>query len=482
MAGLAVYETWTAGCIAAAVSRGEVSAIDVTRLALARMADTEPAIHAFCTPLAEQAMRDAAALDARIGRGETVGRLAGVPIGVKDLILMRGVPSAMGSPLYIDFVPDEDDIVVERIRAADAIIVGKTNTSELGYAATGRNPLFPVTRNPWDLALTPGGSSAGSAAAVAAGVVPVALGSDAGGSVRIPAAFCGLFGMKPSMGRVPLYPGCRDARFPGLSSWESLEHIGPITRGVADAGLLLSVIAGPDSRDRHSIPTGDVDWCAAARGSVSRLRIGYSADLGYAAVSPDVAQIFATGVEVFSRALDCLTEQADPGWQDPMPAFSALEALDTDLTGLRKLAARHGAAISPGLRALLDRHWTAEAFTDAIAARKAVCTAAARLLSRFDLFLTPTTATAPFPVEFDGPTEIGGRVVRADEWACFTFPFNMTGQPASTVVAGWTAQGLPVGMQIVGGHLADALVLRASAAFERACPWNQRRPAIGRPC
>ena len=482
MGRIADLHGWNAVRIAGAVSRQEVSAVDVTRASLARMAATEPLVHAFCTPLPEQALQAAAALDARIARGETVGCLAGVPIGVKDLLLMRGVPAAMGSPLYRDFVPEEDDIVVERILAADAIIVGKTNTSELGYAASGRNPLFPATRNPWNLSRTPGGSSAGSAAAVAAGVVPMALGSDAGGSVRIPASFCGLFGMKPSMGRVPLYPGCRDARFPGLSSWESLEHIGPISGSVADGGLLLSVIAGPDGRDRHSIPTCDVDWRAAARGSVSRLRVGYSADLGYAAVDPEVARIFESGVAVFSREFDCSTEQADPGWEDPMPAFAALEALDTDLTGLRTRARPHREIISPGLLSLLDRRWTAEEFTDAIVARKAVCTAAARLLSRFDLFLTPTTATAAFPVEVDGPAEIGGRTVGHDDWACFAFPFNMTGQPASTVVAGWTKQDLPVGIQIVGGHLADALVLRASAAFERACPWNDRRPVIGPPC
>ena len=468
--------------IAAAVSRREVSATDVTRASLARMEAVEPLIHAFCTKLPKQALQAAAALDARIARGEAVGCLAGVPVGVKDLVLMRGVPSAMGSPLYRDFVPEEDDIVVERIQAADAIIVGKTNTSELGYAASGRNPLFPATRNPWDPSRTPGGSSAGSAAAVAADIVPLALGSDAGGSVRLPASFCGLFGMKPSMGRVPLYPGCRDGRFPGLSSWESLEHIGPLSHSVADAGLLLSVIAGPDSRDRHSVPTCDVDWRAAAQGSVSGLRVGYSADLGYAAVDPEVARIFEAGVTVFSHELGCSTEQADPGWENPMPVFAALEALDTDLTGLRALAAPHRAIVSPGLLDLLDRHWTAEEFTDAIVARKAVCTAAAQLLSRFDLFLTPTTATAAFPAEVDGPAEIGGRAVGPDDWACFTFPFNMTGQPASTVVAGWTAQGLPVGIQIVGGHLADALVLRASAAFERACPWNERRPVVGSPC
>ena len=453
-----------AGAIAAAVRARRVTAAAVTEAALARMDRAEPAIHAFCTPMPDQARAAARDIDRRIATGLPVGPLAGVPVAVKDLIMVRGVPTAMGSQLYRDFVPDEDDVVVERLRAADAVILGKTNVSELGYTASGHNALFQTTRNPWNTALTPGGSSAGSAAAVAAGMAPFALGSDGGGSVRIPAALCGVFGMKPSMGRVPLYPGCRDERYPGLSSWESLEHVGPLSRTVADAALMLSVIAGPDGRDRHSLPAADFDW-QAQRGPIRGLRVAYSADLGYATVDAEVARICAQAAAVFERDLGCVVEAANPGWSDPWAAFAALEAMETDLVGLRALVASQNVPVSPALTTLLARHWTATEFTDAIVARKAVCNAMARLMARYDLLLTPTVAAQAFAAELDAPPGV-------EDWAPFTYPMNMTGQPASSVVAGKTAAGLPVGLQIVGRHLDDAVVLRASAAFEQARPWD----------
>jgi aspartyl-tRNA(Asn)/glutamyl-tRNA(Gln) amidotransferase subunit A len=191
-----------------------------------------------------------------------------VPVGIKDLVATKGIRTVMGSVLYKDFVPDEDDIIVERLKAAGAVIIGKTNVPELGYSGVGHSPVFETTRNPWNLALTTGGSSAGSGASVAAGVAPFAIGSDGGGSVRIPAAHCGLYGIKASMGRVPLYPGCRDDRYPGVSSWETLEHIGPLSRTVTDSALMLSVITGPDPRDRYSIPAADFDYVDAVRGDI----------------------------------------------------------------------------------------------------------------------------------------------------------------------------------------------------------------------
>ena len=450
---------WLAG----AVRAGRISAVEATEAALARMQRTEPTIHAFCTPTPDEALAAARAIDRRRARGEPLGALAGVPVAVKDLIATRGVRTAMGSVLYRDFVPDEDDVVVARLRQADAVIVGKTNVSEFGYTASGNNALFPSTCNPWDAALTPGGSSAGSAAAVAAGIVPLALGSDGGGSVRIPAALCGVFGMKPSMGRVPLWPGCRDDRYPGLSSWDSLEHIGPLGRSVADAALMLSVIAGPDPRDRHSLPAADFDWQASGP-LLAGCRVAYSADLGYATVDPEIAAICADAAAVFARDLRCVVEPADPGWPDPYQTFAALEAMESDLTGLRGMVADHAGPVSAALTALLDRPWTAEQFADALVGRKQVCRAMAALMARHDLLLTPTVACQAFAVGHEAPSD-------QEDWAPFTYPINMTGQPASSVVAGWTSGGLPVGLQIVGRHLDDALVLRASAAFEQARPW-----------
>ncbi|MCM2415484.1 amidase [Streptomyces sp. RKAG290] len=469
--------------LARRVRARELSPVEVVDAVTARLAETEPSLHAFCTPAPERAREAARALAGRIARGYRPGPLAGVPFGVKDLISTRGLRTTSGSPAYRDFVPAEDDIVVERMLAADAVVLGKTNASEFGYSATGHNPLFPTTRNPWDTALTPGGSSAGSAAAVAAGVGPLALGSDGGGSVRVPAALCGLVGFKASMGRVPVYPGCRDERFPGVSGWETLEHIGPLSRTVQDAALAVSVLAGPDPRDRHSIPCGDVDWVAAARSGAQEgapgLRIAFSAGLGYLAVDPEVRRVVSDAAAVFSGALGCEVEETDPGWEDPAESFAALIMADTDLGGMRELARLHGSAMSPHLRAMLDRDWTAREFTDAQMARKHVVNRTARFMARYDLLLTPTTCVPAFPVGIEGPTRIDGRQVSPTAWTGFTSPANLTGQPAISVPAGLTSDGRPVGLQIIGRHLADATVLRAAAAFERAAPWAHLRPPTG---
>ncbi|MFE3515274.1 amidase [Streptomyces sp. NPDC059166] len=463
--------------LAARIRKSELSPLEAVDAVLDRTDDADTELHAYCTTVPDQARERARRIGERLAHGEDVGPLAGVPMGVKDLITTRGIRTTSGSPAYEDFVPDEDDIVVERVLGAGAVVLGKTNATEFGYSAVGHNPLFPTTRNPWNTAMTPGGSSAGSAAAVAAGLGPVALGSDGGGSVRVPAAHCGLVGFKAAMGRVPVWPGCRDERYPGVSGWESLEHIGPLTRTVADAALMMSVLAGPDPRDRHSIPCDDVDWTDRARGTgTSGLRVAYSADLGYLAVDPEVRRVVGAAVEVLERDLGCRVDAVDPGWDDPSEAFAALIAAETDLTGMRRLADTYGERMSPHLVAMMRRPWRAEEFTDANMVRKAVVNRTARLMSAYDLFVTPTAAVPPFAVGIQGPELIDGRVVADTAWTGFTFPANLTGQPAVSVPAGWTGDGLPVGMQIVGRHLADAQVLRVAAAFERAAPWAHRWP------
>ena len=439
----------------------------------------EPTLHAFCTPTPELALAMAARVDATIAAGEEVGLLAGVPIGVKDLICTKGIRTASGSPAYADFIPDEDDIVVERAVAAGAVILGKTNVPEFGYSGVGHNPVFETTRNPWNPALTSGGSSAGSGAAVASGMCPLAFGSDGGGSIRIPAAHCGLVGVKASMGRVPLYPGCRDERYPGVSGWESLEHIGPMSRTVADAALMLSAIAGPDARDRHSLPDEGVGWIEAARaGDLRGLHVAYSADWGYAPVDPAVRRIVGEAARAFGDDLGCVVEEAHPGFPDPAEAFWALVALETDLAGMRAMVETYGDRMSPHVVALVTRRWTAEDFSAATIARKGVVNAMWRFMRRYDLVLTPTLAVPPFAVHMQGPEKIDGRPVPSAAWLAFTFPLNLTGQPAASVPAGFTEDGLPVGLQIIGRHLDDRTVLRAAAAFEAVRPWRDRVPPV----
>ncbi len=464
--------------LAAKIRTKQLSAGEVTEAVLKRMDALEPHLHAFCTPTPEVARAAAKAVDAKIAAGQDPGLLGGVPVGIKDLVATKGILTAMGSPLYKDFIPDEDDIVVERLKAAGAVIIGKTNVPELGYSGVGHNPIFETTRNPWNTALTPGGSSAGSGASVAAGVAPFAIGSDGGGSVRIPSAHCGLYGIKASMGRVPLYPGCRDERYPGISSWESLEHIGPMSRTVADAALMLKVITGPDPRDRYSIPAADFDYLEATKGDIKGLRVAYSEDWGYAAVDPEVRRVVSEAVAVFEKDLGCTVERANPGWDDAFGTFWGLVAGDTDLSGMRRIMKGREKEMSPHLVDLLARPWTAEEFTDAKMGRQKLCNKMWRFMAKYDLLLTPTLAVPPFPVHTQGPEIIEGRMVRSTEWLAFTFPMNMTGQPAATIPAGFTRDGLPIGLQIVGRHLDDKTVLRASGAFERARPWAHKWPSL----
>ena len=465
--------------LASLIRSKKLSAVEVTDAVLARMDKLEPILHAYCTPTPDIARQAAKQIEKRIMAGEDVGPLAGVPWGCKDLICTAGIKTASGSLAYADFVPDEDDVVVERMRNAGAVILGKTNVPEFGYSGVGHNPVFATTRNPWNTNLTPGGSSAGSGAAVASGMGPFSIGSDGGGSVRIPSSFSGLYGLKASMGRVPLYPGVKDERYPGVSSWEALEHIGPMSRTVADSALMLSVIAGPDDRDNRSLPLqAGFDWMASLKGDLKGLRVAYSSDWGYAAVDKRVRDIVGKAVKVFERDLGCIVEEASPGWDNPYQAFWALLAGESDLKGMREMERKLGDKMTPHLRDFLKTEWTAEQLTDAMVARKAVNNRMWRFMRNYDLLLTPTLAVPPFEVGIQGPTMIDGREVEPFEWLHFTYPLNFTGQPAASIPAGWTEDGLPIGLQIIGRHLGDALVLRASACFEAAQPWKDRWPPM----
>jgi aspartyl-tRNA(Asn)/glutamyl-tRNA(Gln) amidotransferase subunit A len=448
------------------IGSGVLSPVEVVEDALNRVAATNDALHAFCTLTAEFARERARHVE-RLLREGSAGPLAGLPYAVKDLICTRGIRTTYGSLAYADFIPDTDDISVERLDAAGAINLGKTNASEFGFAANGRNPVFPNTCNPWDPTKTPGGSSAGSAAAVAAGMVPFALGSDGGGSIRIPAALTGLVGFKPSMGRVPVYPGCRDHRYPGASGWESIEHIGPLTTTVGDAALVMDVLAGPDARDRHTLPAGDVDWRATTLDpDVRGLRIGYSPDFGYLAVDREVRAATERAARIFAE-LGAEVDEFVPGWPDPAPHFTALIMSETDLVGMRHIVGQMRERMSPGLVAMLETDWTAEDFTQALMMRKAVVNRMAEVMGSFDLMLTPTAAVAAFDVNSEGPTEIDGRPVAPNAWQGFTPIANLTGQPAISVPAGLTERGLPMGIQLIGRHLQDGTVLSVAAAYER---------------
>lgn len=455
---------------------GALSSPELAEAVIARIERQEPSLHAFCAFDPDKVRAAALAAQDALARGEPVGPLHGVPVSIKDLICTRDDPTQCGSAAYAGFQPEEDDICVARVRAAGGIVLGKTNTPELGYAGMGQTTLFPETANPWDLTKTPGGSSAGAAAAVASGMGSLAIGSDGAGSVRGPASFCALFGMKPSYGRIPLYPGCRDPRYPGISSWESWEHLGPMTRTVADAALLLSVIAGPDARDWHSLPAGDVDWQAAVREPLRPLRIAFTPDFGFAHVDETVRSIASEAAQVFATELGCEVVEAAPELDpDLWDVFVAMIMRDSDLTGMRALA-EAGKIELPYLVAMLQHDWRGSDFTDAWIRRQRACRSIAAFMQDYDLLLTPTVSTPAFALGQFGPETIGGVPGDRAIPSPFTYPINWTGQPAASVPAGWTQEGLPVGLQIVGRHLDDAGVLRAAAAFELARPWAHRWP------
>jgi len=464
-------ETWRSACeIAELIRAKKLSPVEATEAALARIDTLNPTLNAFCLVAAEQARAAAREAEIAVTKGEPLGPLHGVPVSIKDVVFTRGLTTTGGSRLFADHVPDEDAIAVGRLKAAGAIVLGKTNTSEFGHKAVTENPLFGVTRNPWRPALTPGGSSGGAAAAVASGMGPLALGTDGGGSIRIPAAFCGVYGLKPSHGRVPHRGG-----FPGFAH---VSHVGPITRTVRDAALMLDVIAGGDDRDRASLPREPGSYLEACEGDVKGLHVAWTADLGYARVDSRVAEICGDAAAEF-ESLGCHVEVVNPGWENLEEAFTTLIAAQFYAAWSDELPAAEE-RLDPTLVKFIRRGGSITA-RDYLRARARVAEywEEVRAFSeRFDLLLTPTTAVAPFAAGGKAPREIDGESVSVLGWMPFTYPFNLTGQPAVSVPAGLTADGLPVGLQIVGRRHADRAVLAAAAAYEAARPWSARRPAL----
>ncbi len=459
--------------LAALIRHKALSPVELTEAILARIEQLNGWLGAYCTVTAEQARVDARAAEDAVMREDILGPLHGIPISVKDLTYTKGVRTTRGSRLWADYVPDEDAPVVERIKAAGAIILGKTNTPEVGWKGDSDNPLFGPTYTPWDTTrtLTAGGSSGGAGAAVAAGLGPLALGTDGAGSIRIPASFCGIVGLKQQLWRVPTYPA---------STVETVAHTGPMARTVRDAALLLNVIAGPDERDRLSLPAIDTDWLVACEGGLVGLRVAWSPDLGYAAVDPEVAEITARAAQRFADDLGCILEEANPGFADPGRAgriifYGGVAANFVDLPPERR------ALLDPNLlRAIAEEAdgLTAIDYIKANSTRQAVWESLRRFFGSYDLLLTPTIAVPPFQAGTEGPPEVNGRAVERLGWTPFSYPFNLSGNPAITIPAGFTAAGLPVGLQIVGRRFDEATVLRAAACFESIQPWAHLRPEI----
>ncbi|MGI5230408.1 amidase [Actinoallomurus sp. CA-142502] len=455
----------TASEMLAAFRAGSLSPVEATSAVLARIAEADPSVNAFCLVTADEALDAARASEERWRRGEPLGLLDGVPVSVKDVLLTRGHPTLRGSRTIAPDGPWPDDSpAVARVREHGGVIVGKTTTPELGWKGVTDNPLTGVTRNPWDTSRTPGGSSGGASAAVALGMAPLALGTDGGGSVRIPAGFTGVFAHKPTYGRVPHFPA---------SPFGTLAHVGPIAWSVADAELLLEVISGPDSRDWSALPPS----VPAAPVDVRGLRIAFSPTLGYAPVDAEVAAAVEKAAAVFTD-LGARVEQADPGFADPVEAFHVLWFAGA-ARSVESLTPARRELLDPGLREISEqgaRHSALDYLT-ATACRMELGRLMGAFHEDYDLLLTPTLPIPAFEAGREVPPDWPSP--RWTSWTPFTYPFNMTQQPAASVPCGFTSAGLPVGLQVVGPRHADARVLAACRAFEQARPWHDRRPGAG---
>lgn len=456
--------------LAALIREKAVSPVEVIEAFLARIDTVNSQLNAYVTVLSELVRRAAHNAEAAVMSGAALGPLHGVPFSVKDLIFTAGVRTTAGSRVFRDFIPEEDAIVVARLKAAGGILLGKTNTPEFGFKGTTENLLFGATRNPWMRDKTPGGSSGGSGAATAAGLSPLSVGTDGGGSIRIPASFSGIYGFKPTFGRVPSGPG--------FGGGFSLSHIGPMTRTIADAALMMDVIALPDERDRFSLPTESQPFSHAICQCPRRLRVGWTPDLGYAAVDPQVVHITERALTAF-REIGWTVEEAAPGFADPCDIFNLIIRAENYVVA-RELLEAYADLLDPGMRAFTQagEMITAFEYLRANQERAKLNAQLARYFEQYDLLVTPTLAVPPFSIN-TRPEHIAGRAIHSISWLAFTYPFNLTGHPAASIPCGWTAEGLPVGLQLVGRRFADALVLQASAVFEEARPWAHRRPPLG---
>jgi len=460
--------TLSATHLAEAIRRKQVSPVEVTQAVLRRIDKLNPLLNAFLTVTGEEAIGQARRAEAAVLKGDDLGPLHGVPLSLKDSLATAGIRTTFGSRVFASFVPSEDAPLVDRVKRAGAIIVGKTTMPEFAWKGVTHSPLSGITRNPWDLAYTPGGSSGGASAAVAAGLGPLAIGTDGGGSIRIPASFSGIYGLKPSFGRVPVYPS---------SAYDALSHPGPLTRTVADAALLLSVMAGLHPADRLSLEAPAADYGGLLAAGVKGLRIAWTPDLGFVRVAPQVAETAAKAAAVFAE-LGAHVDEVTPDFGDSTELYRIFLHVGAGASVV-DLLRDWESELDPGLVNIARAAMTVSAidFAKAQLERHRFYDRVRRFFERYDLLLSPTVPILPLKAGTNAPNpySLGEDWI---EWSPFTFPFNLTHMPAASVPAGWSREGLPIGLQIVGRRLQDLTVLQASAAFEAARPWAHLWPPL----
>ena len=449
------------------IASKDISPVELTKRALAKAKSSQQTLNAFFVLLPEAALTAAQTAEDAVMKGRPLGPLHGIPFSAKDLMAVAGVPYASGSRAMANNVAAVDAPAVERAKAAGAILIGKTTTSEFGCKPVGDNPLTGITRHPWNLGKTPGGSSAGAAASVAAGITPFALGTDGGGSIRIPCCFTGLAGIKAHFGRVPVWP---------VSATPTLAHVGPIARNMADAALLLMAIGGYDPRDPFSVSQAMPDLVAACRAGVSGLRIAFSTTLGYARPDPAVAEIATAAARTFED-LGCAVEQVEQVFdKDPADLWTA-EFYAGVGTRLRQVVQTQRELLDPAVAEVLDAALSQDmrAYYEKVFERYAFREKTRAFFEKYDLLLSPVLPVSSLDAGLNIPPSLKDRNLVS--WVYYTYPFNLTGQPAATVCAGIASDGMPVGIQLVGRALGEYDVVRTAAAYEGTKPagYNVRR-------
>ncbi len=457
----------TAHELSRAFHDGDLSPVEVVQSFLTRIEALDAQVNSFCLIDADTSLAQAEVSEKRWMEGDPLSPLDGVPVAVKDLLVTKGWPTRRGSLTIDPKGPWEEDApTVARLKEAGAVLIGKTTTPEYGWKGSTDSPLTGITRNPWNKNKTPGGSSGGSSAALAARFAPLALGTDGGGSIRIPASFTNTYGLKPSFGRVPAYP---------LSPFGTVAHVGPMSRTVRDSAMLMNVIAKPDARDWHALPYDPTDYAAELETGVRGKRIAFSPRLGWVQkIVPDVEALVAAAVKRF-EAMGAHVELIDPPGGDSGDIFQKLWWSGAGFA-LGDLPEEKKAKLDSGLRKMVEEGVKIDkkAYLTANAARGAYGSKMRVFMERYDFLVTPALATPAFDVGQLSPLDDDGRAWMA--WSPFTYPFNLTMQPAASVPCGFTSDGLPVGLQIVGKMFDDAGVLAASAAYELADPYYDKTP------
>jgi len=452
----------------------ELSSIEITETIIERIEKINPLINAYCTPTFELARETAKKADEAVKRGEKLGLLHGIPTSIKDLMQTKGIRTTYGSKLYEDFIPEQDDIAVQRLIKAGSVILGKTNTPEFGAIALTNNKLFGETKCPWDLEKNSGGSSGGAASSVASGIGPLALGSDGGGSIRVPSSCCGVYGLKPTFGRIPSYPRI------GIAFY-SMDHYGPIVRYVKDAALMLNVMKGHHPADNNSFPDDNIDYVKILEDKPKKLKIGYSMTLGFGKILDEkVKESVLNGIQKFEQ-FDWDVEEANLKIRKPESSFKT-EVTVGYAYDLQNDFNNRPEDLSPYLigQIKLGLDTSSMNIGKAREQRKRVYEEMYQYFKNYDILITPTLPCPAIKPEWleTGTTfpTIGKKSLGIMSWMTYTYPFNMTGLPAATIPCGWSSDGLPIGMQIVGKQYDEKTVLQVSKAFEEVSPWQDIRP------